>query len=166
MSTTLGDEGTPYFPVGRPCYVETEKLTLKRHCFLSLSLKAFLSREKTRITDKLLAFFIEKKTTRNYTQMLISSIEKIVFQGIRGIKENMTSLLFKNMIPKRTFLLLGRLDIFLNIRLYPKVRSNNVSEHKKRQARRSSFYFGTPSFLSEKRGSVYEDTVHRDSKTQ
>ena len=95
--------------------------------------------------------------------MLISSIEKIVFQGIRGIKENMTSLLFKNMIPKRTFLLLGRLDIFLNIRLYPKVRSNNVGEHKKRQARRSSFYFGTPSFLSEKRGSVFEDTIHHDS---
>lgn len=157
------DSTYPSFPISKGNYIKEEGNRLLRKLTLTNTLKEAKQIHMVRISDRILLYFISQKITTNYLDTLIPSLEKILRQSITLIKSSLPGFMFVCRIPKRAFVLLGRLDIYMNKTLYAKVRNSSYREKKSHRKRKSSISFGTPSFLSEKRQG-HDDTFYQESK--
>lgn len=162
---TLHKSYSVCFPISRACFHKDENsvLNVKSKCYHSLMQ---LSRKvRIRISNEIFIYMIKKRVNKRFVNSLSSSCERIMGQIIGQINQNLPEFVYRSPIPKRAYELIGREDIYMNKKLYPKVKNHTkrVSHHR-RSLSKSSLIFGTPSFISDTPNSIAEEARHFDSK--
>ena len=167
MNNNLQKTYIESFPISRLCFDKQEINNLNqksRSYYAMLQLKKGSYRRSRNAHNVIFIYIIHKKINKTFLNNLTSSCERLIKSIISEINNSLPRFVYEQPIPKRAYELIGREDIYMNKRLYPRVKNHSKRHGHTKSISRSSMIFGTPSFISGTPNSMLDETRQYDSK--